>query len=278
MPKDRRIPSSSTTAGSRPSPYPCGSNNSKQYKSRNLVQPVADEREWEEVRCPICMEHPHNAVLLLCSSHAKGCRPYMCDTSYRHSNCLDQFRKSSSSTASPDLHCPFCRGQIRDWKVVDPARRFMNSKPRSCALETCDYRGTYSELRKHARRDHPFVRPTDVDSGRQSDWMRMDREGDWEDFLSASHSLESEVDVGMRLDSVRDLEDFLSASPLLEPRVDWSDHLGLEFPFDDLSLDADFEDFLSASHDLFSLSEMEWQEFRSEMEWEEFFGAFLGIG
>lgn len=154
----------------------------------------------------------------------------------------------------------------------------MNSKPRSCSLETCDYRGTYSELRKHARRDHPFVRPTEVDSGRQSDWMRMDREGDWEDFLSASHSLESEVNVGMRLDSVRDLEDFLSASPLLEPRVDWSDHLGLEFPFDDLSLDADFEDFLSASQDLYSLSEMEWQEFRSEMEWEEFFGAFLGIG
>ncbi|KAL2609965.1 hypothetical protein R1flu_028538 [Riccia fluitans] len=29
-------------------------------------------------------------------SHDKGCRPYMCDTSYRHSNCLDQFRKAKS--------------------------------------------------------------------------------------------------------------------------------------------------------------------------------------
>uniref|UniRef100_A0A2P2JFR3 Uncharacterized protein LOC105644416 n=1 Tax=Rhizophora mucronata TaxID=61149 RepID=A0A2P2JFR3_RHIMU len=47
----------------------------------------------DEVSCPICMDHPHNAVLLICSSHEKGCRSYICDTSYRHSNCLDRFRK-----------------------------------------------------------------------------------------------------------------------------------------------------------------------------------------
>uniref|UniRef100_A0A1D1XCJ6 Zinc finger protein 62 n=1 Tax=Anthurium amnicola TaxID=1678845 RepID=A0A1D1XCJ6_9ARAE len=50
-------------------------------------------KEWDEISCPICMDHPHNAVLLLCSSHEKGCRPYMCDTSNRHSNCLDRFKK-----------------------------------------------------------------------------------------------------------------------------------------------------------------------------------------
>ncbi|KAA8550651.1 hypothetical protein F0562_002335 [Nyssa sinensis] len=50
-------------------------------------------KEWDEVSCPICMDHPHNAVLLLCSSHEKGCRSYICDTSYRHSNCLDRYRK-----------------------------------------------------------------------------------------------------------------------------------------------------------------------------------------
>ncbi|XP_021907179.1 LOW QUALITY PROTEIN: uncharacterized protein LOC110821594 [Carica papaya] len=51
------------------------------------------QKELDEVSCPICMDHPHNAVLLLCSSHDKGCRSYICDTSYRHSNCLDRFRK-----------------------------------------------------------------------------------------------------------------------------------------------------------------------------------------
>ncbi|XP_073143323.1 uncharacterized protein [Henckelia pumila] len=50
-------------------------------------------KEWDEASCPICMDHPHNAVLLICSSHDKGCRSYICDTSYRHSNCLDRFKK-----------------------------------------------------------------------------------------------------------------------------------------------------------------------------------------
>ncbi|CAA7390650.1 unnamed protein product [Spirodela intermedia] len=50
-------------------------------------------REWDEISCPICMDHPHNAVLLLCSSHEKGCSPFICDTSHRHSNCLDRFKR-----------------------------------------------------------------------------------------------------------------------------------------------------------------------------------------
>ncbi|XP_024538233.1 uncharacterized protein LOC9639100 isoform X2 [Selaginella moellendorffii] len=47
------------------------------------------------------MESPHNAVLLLCSSSDKGCRPYMCDTSYRHANCLDQYIKAHAKAQSP---------------------------------------------------------------------------------------------------------------------------------------------------------------------------------
>ncbi|PNX87734.1 hypothetical protein L195_g043828 [Trifolium pratense] len=43
---------------------------------------------------------PHNTVLLKYSSHDKGCRPYMCNTSYQHSNCLDQFCKSFDSNLS----------------------------------------------------------------------------------------------------------------------------------------------------------------------------------
>lgn len=50
-------------------------------------------KELDGASCPICMDHPHNAVILLCSSHDKGCRSYICDTSYRHSNCLDRFKK-----------------------------------------------------------------------------------------------------------------------------------------------------------------------------------------
>lgn len=55
-------------------------------------------KELDEVSCPICMDHPHNAVLLHCSSYEKGCRSYICDTSYRHSNCLDRFKKMQANS------------------------------------------------------------------------------------------------------------------------------------------------------------------------------------
>lgn len=61
-------------------------------------------KEWDEALCPICMDHPHNTVLILCSSHDNGCRSYICDTSYRHSNCLDRFKKlvsDNNSSSSP---------------------------------------------------------------------------------------------------------------------------------------------------------------------------------
>ncbi|CAI9107470.1 OLC1v1006829C1 [Oldenlandia corymbosa var. corymbosa] len=60
-------------------------------------------KELDEASCAICMDHPHNAVLLLCSSHDKGCRSFICDTSYRHSNCLDRFRKLKDENISPSL-------------------------------------------------------------------------------------------------------------------------------------------------------------------------------
>lgn len=202
--------------------------------------PLEDVKEWEEARCPVCMEHPHNAVLLLCSSHEKGCRPFMCDTSYRHSNCLDQFRKSfaeipssvtlqeeiadsritqetrretrranlldvrrvedASSVSIPVPHapcesqvqqklmCPLCRGQIRGWVVMESARRFMNSKARNCACETCEYSGAYADLRKHARVEHPRVRPSDVNLERQNAWRTLERERDLGDVLSTMRS------------------------------------------------------------------------------------------
>lgn len=203
---------------SRASPYPCTSDGSEPLK--NPLESEENAKEWEEVRCPICIEHPHNAVLLKCSSHEKGCRPFMCNTSYRHSNCLDQFCKSSSSpccstamlrelpltittshSASEEQSspgqicpccsqlqskplCPLCRGELYGYVVVKAARNFMNSKVRNCASETCDFSGSYSELRKHARSQHPSVRPSEVDPTRHRDWVRWERERDMEDVLS----------------------------------------------------------------------------------------------
>ncbi|KAG7626597.1 hypothetical protein AtNW77_Chr3g0185841 [Arabidopsis thaliana] len=224
-------------------------------------------KEWEEARCPVCMEHPHNGILLICSSYENGCRPYMCDTSHRHSNCFDQFRKASKEKPSlsllreeeesneptemedvdsdstavnllgeaaseitvvdlsdgergeeeveeeeeevvveeeeegivtteedqeknkpPKLTCPLCRGHIKEWVVVKAARCFMNSKHRSCSCETCDFSGSYSDLRKHARLLHPGVRPSEADPERQRSWRRLERQSDLGDLLSTLQS------------------------------------------------------------------------------------------
>ncbi|KAK1437515.1 hypothetical protein QVD17_03307 [Tagetes erecta] len=216
MPKERRDRSVSI-GKSMFSPYQCSGSRTQQILVNNPLENEKSLKEWEDARCPVCIEPPHNAILLLCSSHNKGCRPYMCDTSYRHSNCFDQFRKSfsegqlSGSTTEQSqpsisltgdsqqsltignnekskLVCPLCRGEVNGWVVVDPARLFMNTKTRSCACETCDFSGTYTDLRKHARTVHPFVRPSEVDPARQQDWRRMERQRDFGDLLSTLRS------------------------------------------------------------------------------------------
>ena len=246
MPKERKDKSLSHDS-SRTSPYPSSSSHGRRSTSKNPLESEETIKEWEEARCPVCMEHPHNAVLLICSSHEKGCRPYMCNTSYRHSNCLDQFCKSfaeplpittpqvvgeiSNSDSPQDqrteanivdvqeetsegfvtvqslscedetkskLVCPLCRGKIKEWKVVEGARHFMNEKSRGCSCESCNFTGTYKDLRKHARVEHPLERPSVVDPERQRNWRRLERQRDLGDLLSTLQNSfgENRVDDG----------------------------------------------------------------------------------
>ncbi|PSS17878.1 E3 ubiquitin-protein like [Actinidia chinensis var. chinensis] len=183
MPKDRKAPPLSS-AQTKASPYCCSTKNTEKNISEKFVESIGNKKEWEEAICPICMEYPHNAILLLCSSHEKGCRPYMCNTSNRQSNCLNQFRKSSATSAM--LLCPLCRGKINGWIVIKPTQRFMNSKPRSCSHEACEFSGTYSSLEKHARLVHPLVQPSKADPIRQHNWTELERERQTQDLLSAS--------------------------------------------------------------------------------------------
>ncbi|CAJ2677420.1 unnamed protein product [Trifolium pratense] len=188
---------------------------------RPRLASVDEMKEWDDTKCPICMEIPHNTVVLKCSSYDKGCRPYMCNTSSRHSNCLDQFCKSFDSSLSsskleeipfvattasnssqcgnrlqPKLTCPLCRGGIYGYMVSETARRYMNSKLRSCSSETCEFQGTYPELRKHARVEHPTVRPTEVDPSRQGDWERMEQQRELEDVISSMNERYSAENSG----------------------------------------------------------------------------------
>ncbi|KAK6115546.1 hypothetical protein DH2020_007815 [Rehmannia glutinosa] len=173
------------------------------------------KNEWENAVCSVCMEFPHNAVLLLCSSYDNGCRPYMCATSHRYSNCLEQYRKtytkvnskSNQSTPSlqgsmddkdfseeldlletPELLCPLCRGQVKGWTVVEPARRYLNAKKRTCVQENCSFVGTYNEIKKHVKLEHPQARPRDVDPKHAEKWKTLENERDISDVLSTIRS------------------------------------------------------------------------------------------
>ncbi|KAK1312670.1 hypothetical protein QJS10_CPA07g00513 [Acorus calamus] len=133
------------------------------------------------------MEYPHNAVLLLCSSHDKGCRPYMCGTSYRYSNCLDQFKKAYEGHEKcqvVELACPLCRGQVKGWTVVEPAREYLNAKRRSCMQDECTFHGTYKELRKHMRAAHPCAQPREVDPALEQKWKRLELERERRDVIT----------------------------------------------------------------------------------------------
>lgn len=203
---------------------------SMKKSNRKQALPALQKMDWEDANCSVCMEYPHNAVLILCSSHDKGCRPYMCGTSYRHSNCLDQFKKAytkgalleevpansvgtnldsvpltAEKTESIDLACPLCRGKVKGWTVVEPARSYLNGKRRTCMQDGCSFLGTYKELRKHVKLEHPLAKPREVDPVLEQKWRLLEIERERQDALSTiTATMGRAVVLG---DYVLDLED-----------------------------------------------------------------------
>lgn len=190
---------------------------SKDVHQKKKSSKVSEKKEWKDAKCSVCMEYPHNAVLLLCSSYHKGCLPYMCATSNRYSNCLEQYKKAYTKTTStqiaesghgtmdntafnlgfdcPDekaevseLLCPLCRGQVKGWTVVEPARNYLNAKRRTCMQDNCSFVGTYKELRKHVRAKHPRARPREVDPSLAEKWKRLEHERERDDVISTIRS------------------------------------------------------------------------------------------
>ncbi|KAJ4915874.1 hypothetical protein Rs2_01424 [Raphanus sativus] len=199
MLKERQVlPDSSNK--NRMSPYPLRSCRSKKQKEE-AESPLEPESvsEWEDVRCVICMEPPHNAVLLQCSSFSKGCRAYMCDTSARHSNCFKQYRRNkkntsrSSSSGSKTLSCPYCRGEVHGTVKSTSARRFMNARPRGCSMDDCEFSGTYSQLKTHLKAEHPGFTAPKLDDPweHRSMWEEVER-AEFIEMINARQRWEAE--------------------------------------------------------------------------------------
>ncbi|XP_004515673.3 uncharacterized protein [Cicer arietinum] len=209
MAKDGKIRRKSRSRGHRETPYllSCARKNMKNAKS---FSKAIEKKDWDDAICSVCMEVPHNAILLLCSSYNKGCRPYMCATSRRYSNCFEQYKKAytkatsvqslqqetdysnfdssagerNDNTKVPELLCPLCRRQVKGWTVVEAARKSLNAKKRSCMQDDCSFVGNYKELRKHVRSKHPFSRPREVDPVREEKWKRLECERERNDVIS----------------------------------------------------------------------------------------------
>ena len=178
------------------------------------MEDILLDTRWEDVICPICLEVPHNSVLLQCSSYDKGCRSFVCDTSQLHSNCLDRFKSTHSMPSSSTydstsqlsdansmansesvvsdcqykLSCPLCRGDVFGWIIVDKARVHLDEKKRCCEEEQCAFIGSYSELQKHAQLEHPHACPSKIDPVRQLDWKNFQQSSEIIDVLSTIHS------------------------------------------------------------------------------------------
>uniref|UniRef100_K4B225 Uncharacterized protein n=1 Tax=Solanum lycopersicum TaxID=4081 RepID=K4B225_SOLLC len=144
----------------RATPYPLPSADHSELVHQKKCSKIFEKKDWEDATCSVCMEYPHNAVLLLCSSHDKGCRPYMCGTSLRYSNCLDQYKKAYTKAILPDNNQPV-QG-VKGWTVVEPAREYLNLKKRSCMQDDCSFVGSYKEIRKHVKAEHPCARPREA--------------------------------------------------------------------------------------------------------------------
>lgn len=183
----------------------------KMIKPSSFDLDIKFDQSWmEDVTCPICLDFPHNAVLLRCTSYEKGCRPFICDTDQTRSNCLERFKgahglpanvKVSSLSVAPldTIHiissnannrpaCPLCRGDVIGWFVIDEARLHLNQKKRGCEESRCSYVGNFHELQKHTQQKHPNSRPSEIDPARRVDWENLQQSSDIIDVLSTIHA------------------------------------------------------------------------------------------
>ncbi|PUZ70948.1 hypothetical protein GQ55_2G276000 [Panicum hallii var. hallii] len=165
----------------------------KRVASQELAFTTTEKCAWAEATCPVCMEFPHNAVLLLCSSHDNGCRPYVCASNIELSNCLDQLVESCRKESSEDpdaieLACPLCRGEVKGYTLVEPARKKLNHKRRSCMQDGCSYMGTYRELCEHVKKKHPSANPRAVDPLHAFRWKRLLFQSSLQDMICSTTS------------------------------------------------------------------------------------------
>ncbi|KAJ1253903.1 hypothetical protein BS78_K155800 [Paspalum vaginatum] len=88
-----------------------------------------------------------------------------------------------------ELACPLCRGEVKGWTVVEPARQYLNRKRRTCMHEGCSFLGSYKELCKHVKSKHPSAKPREVDPAIADEWKKFECETERQDAISTIRAM-----------------------------------------------------------------------------------------
>ncbi|GFZ04099.1 hypothetical protein Acr_16g0007230 [Actinidia rufa] len=121
MPKDRKAPSLSIDQ-TKASPYHCSARITEQNRSENFVESTGDKNEWEEAVCPICMEHPHNAVLLLENQWGIVIKPARRFMNAKPRSCSHETCEFSGSYSALENHARLVHPLVRPSKA-EPIRQ-----------------------------------------------------------------------------------------------------------------------------------------------------------
>lgn len=64
----------------------------------------------------------------------------------------------------------------------------LNTKKRTCMQDNCSFVGTYKELRKHVKTEHPWARPREVDPSLAEKWKKLENDRELNDVMSTISS------------------------------------------------------------------------------------------
>ncbi|KAG2319478.1 hypothetical protein Bca52824_012691 [Brassica carinata] len=144
---------------------------------------------WEDLVCPICLDSPHNGVLLQCSSHDNGCRAFVCNTDHLHSNCLDRFITACGTTTDPPPSEP-PRSKRRSYWMASCGRSTCHSRRETTLLRgrTVQVHGYLHGAPASTQSEHPDSRPSKIDPARKLDWENFQQSSEIIDVLSTIHS------------------------------------------------------------------------------------------
>ncbi|KAK9098185.1 hypothetical protein Syun_025230 [Stephania yunnanensis] len=148
--------------------------------------------DWEDLTCRICLDFPHNGVFLQRSSYVQGCRPFMCDTDYTHSNCLDRVRKAHNmldmEKEPTNLHVPSIES-------TQPTAVDQNERPTCPLCRVFDNFRTFRNRRRpRASKSRHGSRLSNYDASNSDDSVTSVETGNYrvydieDEFYSMRHS------------------------------------------------------------------------------------------